>query len=151
MATQVPQLGNDCAAATHPLSEHSARRIRTLVVDDTPDILELICLMLKMDDRVELIGRATDGAEALKAVVSFRPDLVVMDVQMPTMDGLTAAALIRRDFPEILIVLTSACPSHFIENEIRASGADAFIDKVEFWESFPRVLTRLTTLNQMPM
>ncbi len=63
---------------------------------------------------------------------------------MPTMDGLTAAALIRRDFPQVSIVLMSACPSYFIEDEIRASGADAFIDKVEFGNVFPRVVSRLT-------
>lgn len=84
--------------------------IRTLVVDDTPDILQVICALLSTDDRIEIIGRATDGSEALEAVGSLRPDLVLMDVQMPIMDGLTAATLIRLKFPEASIVLMSACP-----------------------------------------
>ncbi len=123
--------------------------MRTLVVDDTPDLLEVICTFLEMDDRIELIGRATNGIEALDAVASFRPDLVVMDVHMPKMDGFTAAALIRLNFPEVSIVLMSASPSQFIGDQNRASRADAFIDKLDFWKTFPRVLARLTTVGQM--
>jgi hypothetical protein len=65
------------------------------------------------------------------------------------MDGLTAAALIRLKFPEVSIVLMAACPSQFIDNQIRASGADAFIDKFEFGDMFPRVLLRLRTAGQI--
>jgi CheY-like chemotaxis protein len=118
------------------------------VVDDTPDILLVICALLSTDDRIEIIGRATDGREALEAVGSLRPELVLMDVQMPIMDGLSAAALIRLKFPEVSIVLMSACPSHLIDNQIHASGADAFIDKLEFSEIFPRVLSQLRTADQ---
>ena len=45
----------------------------------------MICALLSTDDRIEIIGRATDGSEALEAVGSLRPDLVLMDVQMPIM------------------------------------------------------------------
>lgn len=144
MSGHVSALGGDCTTQASQIIQESAP-IRTLVVDDTPDVLKVICAFLNMEDRVELIGRATDGSEALEAVRSLRPDLVVMDVQMPIMDGLMAAALIRLQFPEVSIVLMSACPSHFIDKQIRASGADAFIDKLEFGKKFPRVLSRLTT------
>lgn len=143
-------LGFDC---TMRVGEVIQERVpmRTLVVDDTPDLLEVFCTFLEMDDRIELIGRATNGIEALDAVASFRPDLVIMDVQMPEMDGFTAAALIRLNFPEVSIVLMSASPAQLIGNQIRASRADAFIDKLDFWEIFPRVLARLTTVGQMPV
>ncbi len=143
MATHAPQLRNDYKAGVVELSAERAHRIRTLVVDDTPDILDVICVWLEMDDRIEVVGRATNGAEAVEMVASSRPDLVVMDVQMPTMDGLTAAGLIRRDVPEVSLVLMSACPSYYFDEKLRASGADAFIDKLEFAEAFPRVLSRL--------
>lgn len=141
-------LGFDC---TMRVGEVIQERVpmRTLVVDDTPDLLEVFCTFLEMDDRIELIGRATNGIEALDAVASFRPDLVIMDVQMPEMDGFTAAALIRLNFPEVSIVLMSASPAQLIGNQIRASRADAFIDKLDFWEIFPRVLARLTTVGPM--
>ncbi len=144
MATHVPQLGTGYVAGIGELSGRRAPVIRTLVVDDTPDILELVSMFVSMDDRLELIGRATNGREAVEAVASLRPDLVVMDVQMPTMDGPTAAALIRQRFPQVSIVLMSACPSCFIDEQIRASGADTFIDKVDFVNVFPRVISRLT-------
>lgn len=142
------ELGADCTTRVGEVIQERAP-MRTLVVDDTPDLLEVICTFLEMDDRIELIGRATNGIEALDAVASFRPDLVVMDVHMPKMDGFTAAALIRLNFPEVSIVLMSASPSQFIGNQIRASQADAFIDKLDFWEIFSRVLARLTTVGQM--
>ena len=93
MAAYVPEFGSDCTARMFQLVQES-KPIRTLVVDDSPEILQVVCLLLEMEERVEVIGRATDGSEALDAVVSLRPDLVVMDVQMPRMDGPTAAALI---------------------------------------------------------
>ncbi len=148
MATHARQLGSDSAARISQVSQGKSL-IRTLVVDDTPDVLNVICAFLDMEDRVDLIGRATDGSEALEAVATLRPDLVVMDVQMPIMDGPTAAALIRSKFPEVSIVLMSACPSHFIEDQIRASGADAFIDKLEFWKKFPCLLSRLRTAGSL--
>lgn len=147
MSGHLSELGGAYTTGARQLIQERAP-IRTLVVDDTPDILEVICALLSTDDRIEIIGRATDGSEALEVVGSLRPDLVLMDVQMPIMDGLTAAALIRLKFPEVSIVLMSACPSHLIDNQIHASGADAFIDKLEFGEIFPRVLSRLRTADQ---
>ena len=150
MAAHVPELGSACTAGMLQLTQERAP-IRALVVDDSPDVLEVICALLQFEDNLEIVGRATNGSEALEAVGCLQPDLVVMDMQMPRMDGLTAARLIHVAFPEIAIVLMSADPSYFDRNEILASGAEAFIDKLEFGRVFPRVLAQLTTASQLRM
>lgn len=145
MSAPAPEPGRDNTAGIfQPVRQRAA--IRTLVVDDTPAVLEVICALLEMEDCVEIVGRATDGSEALEAVLSLRPDMVVMDVQMPNMDGLTAGELIHSEFPEVYIVLMSADPSY--HKKACGSGADAFIDKLEFGLVFPRVVTQLTTAAQ---
>jgi CheY-like chemotaxis protein len=133
-----------------PLTQERAP-IRALVVDDTPDVLEVVCAMLEMEDGIEIVGRASNGSQALEAVACLHPDLVVMDMQMPTMDGLTAAKLIHLAFPEIAIVLMSADPTCYDRNQVLASGAEAFIDKFEFSRVFPRVLAEVTATAQMRM
>ena len=147
MTAHVSEPKGDCPVRTCQIIQEIAP-IRTLVVDDSADVLEVMCALLEMEDHVEVIGRAANGSEALDAVRILKPDLVVMDVQMPGMDGLTAATLIHLLFPEVFIVLMSADPSYYSENEIRAFGADTLIDKVEFLQAFPRVLTRLTAAAQ---
>jgi len=150
MAAHVPELGSDHTAATFHLSHENAP-IRTLVVDDSPDVLEVVCALLQMEGGVEIVGRAVNGTQALAAVGCLHPDLVVMDMQMPEMDGLKAASLIHAAFPETAIVLMSADTSYFDRNEVLASGAEAFIDKFDFARVFPGVLARLNSASPMQM
>jgi CheY-like chemotaxis protein len=150
MAAHVPQLQSNRTAALYQVVRESAP-IRALVVDDSPDVLEVICALLEMEGGIEIVGRASNGSQALEAVGCLHPDLVVMDMQMPCMDGLTAAKLMRVAFPETSIVLMSADPGFFDRNEVLATGAEAFIDKIEFARVFPGVLAKLTTSSQMPM
>ena len=150
MASHVPELRNDCTAGMLQLIDDRTP-IRALVVDDSPDVLEVICALLEMEGKVEIVGRATNGCEALEAAACLRPDLILMDMQMPRMDGLKAAALIRVAFPEIAIVLMSADPAFSDRSDVLASGAEAFIDKLEFSRVFPRVLAQLATASQVRM
>lgn len=144
MAAHAPEIGCDCAIRICQAIEESAP-IRTLVVDDSAVVLDAICRLLEMEERVEVIGRATDGREAVDAVAHHRPDLVLIDVEMPTMNGFTAAALIRSAFQNVRVVLMSANPCYDNEDEIRACGADAFIHKLEFGQVFPRILSKVTS------
>ncbi len=87
MATHVPQLGTGYVAAISEISQERASVIRTLVVDDTPDILELISQCVTMDDRLELIGRATNGSEAVQAVASSGPTWLLWTCRCPQWMG----------------------------------------------------------------
>ena len=90
------------------------RPIRILVVDDHPLLREGIAAVLQIEPDMELIGQATSGKDALEQVRALRPDVTLMDLQMPGAGGLEAIALIRREFPadRILVLTTYGGDAH---------------------------------------
>ena len=83
-------------------------KIRVVIADDHPVVRTGLRLMLDMGERIELVGEAADGGAAIHLVSELRPDVVLMDLRMPTMDGLEAIEHIRATFPHIaIIVLTT--------------------------------------------
>ena len=83
-------------------------RLRTAVIDDSETFLEVVCALLECDDSLDVVARGHDGEEAINIVAKLRPDLVVMDIDMPRLDGLNAALVISTRFPSTQIVLMSA-------------------------------------------
>src|SRR5438552_4154639 len=67
-----------------------AEPLRVVVVDDSVEFLEVVSGLVELEDSIEVVGKATDGTEAIHAVAELSPDLVLMDVNMPYMNGLTA-------------------------------------------------------------
>jgi DNA-binding NarL/FixJ family response regulator len=114
--------------------------VRIVVVDDSSSYLDLVCSFLKRENLVEIAGRANDGAEALQAVAKLHPTLVLMDVNMPRMNGLEAAALLTEHSPGTKIILMSADESPCLREACHECGADAFIPKTHFIEEFAMVL-----------
>jgi NarL family two-component system response regulator YdfI len=83
-------------------------KIRVVIADDHPIIRTGLRLMLGMEERIELVGEAADGSAALLLIGSLQPDVVLMDLRMPVMDGLEAIERIRAEWPQIaIIVLTT--------------------------------------------
>lgn len=121
-------------------ADETRNAVRVLVVDDSPQFLEVVCVLLELEDRVDVVGRANDGAEAIRAVAALRPDLVLMDVQMPTMNGITAALIISTCFPSTKVVLMSADESPELREQSRRCGARAFLEKRSFRKRLPEVL-----------
>ncbi|MET7715566.1 response regulator transcription factor [Streptomyces sp. NPDC005407] len=103
--------------------------IRLLVVDDDPLVRAGLALMLGGADDLEIVGEGTDGSEVAALVDELAPDVVLMDIRMPTMDGLTATEALRRrpDAPEIVVLTTF----HADEQVLRAlrAGAAGFVLK----------------------
>ncbi|MGI9100901.1 MAG: response regulator [Terriglobales bacterium] len=116
-------------------------KYRAIVVDDSPAYVEVVCALLALEDVVDVIGRAGDGAEAIRMVAQFVPDLVIMDVHMAGVSGLTAATLIADCFPASKVILMSA--DEALLPAALASGASAFIHKPPFAADFARVLASL--------
>ena len=114
---------------TQPPPDQGAEPIRTLVVDDSPQWMESLCEFLASEPALVLAGTARDGLEALGQVVTLRPALVVLDVRMPRMNGLEAAALIRARFPEVRILMMSLDDDAGTRAECFAHGAHAFVAK----------------------
>ncbi len=103
--------------------------IRVLIVDDHSVVREGLRMFLVRDPDLEVVGEAADGAEALQQARLLRPDVVVMDLLMPVMDGIAATRSIRRELPETeVLALTSVLESALVVDAIRA-GAIGYLLK----------------------
>ena len=79
--------------------------IRVLLVDDHEVVRQGLRLLLETSDDIDVVGEASDGAEALRAVADAQPDVVLMDIRMPRLDGIEATERLRVDHPEIAVVI----------------------------------------------
>lgn len=107
---------------------------RILVVDDSPHFIESAGRFLSEELGVQVVGSALSGQEALEQVIQLKPDLVLMDVAMPNMDGFETTQQIKaRPEPPLVIILTLYDTPKYRETAKRA-GADGFIPKADFGE-----------------
>jgi DNA-binding NarL/FixJ family response regulator len=103
--------------------------IRVIVVDDDPLVRAAIAMILGRAPGVDVVGEAADGAEVLAAVDRYAPDVVLMDIRMPRVDGLAATELLRaRPDPPEIIVLTTFDSDEYVLRALRA-GASGFLLK----------------------
>jgi DNA-binding NarL/FixJ family response regulator len=103
--------------------------IRVVLVDDDPLVRAGLGLMLRGAPQLEIVGEAGDGAEALEVIARTRPDVVLMDIRMPRMDGLAATERIcRQPQPPHVIVLTTFDADDYVVRAL-ASGATGFLLK----------------------
>ncbi|MCB0998105.1 MAG: response regulator transcription factor [Acidimicrobiales bacterium] len=103
--------------------------VRTLLVDDDALVRAGLRMILSSSDDVEVVGEAADGADAVAAVQAHRPDVVLMDIRMPVMDGIAATEALRRlPRPPHVIVLTTFQADEHVMSALRA-GADGFLLK----------------------
>ena len=102
---------------------------RLLIVDDHDLIRESTQLMLEGEPDLEVVGEAVNGRHALELCRQLRPDLVLMDVRMPEMDGLTATREIKKEMPTISVLVVSAYESEDYRREAASAGATDYILK----------------------
>src|SRR5689334_21593934 len=79
--------------------------VRVLVVDDQRLMRDGIASLLEIQEAIEVVGTASNGQEALEQAVSLRPDVILMDVRMPVMDGVVATGQVRREVPSCRILM----------------------------------------------
>jgi DNA-binding NarL/FixJ family response regulator len=103
--------------------------INVLVVDDEPMVCAHLRTILGVSDDIEVVGEAHDGAAAVEAVLRFRPHVVLMDLRMPGVDGLTAIERIAAlSDPPVIVALTTFDADHYVIRALRA-GAAGFLLK----------------------
>ncbi len=103
--------------------------IRVLLVDDDPLVRAGLRMILSSADDLDVVGEAADGADAVDAVRADRPDVVLMDIRMPVMDGIAATTALRRlPSPPHVIVLTTFQADDHVMDALRA-GADGLLLK----------------------
>jgi|SRR5215210_7611709 len=106
------------------------RRLKVVLADDHRLILEATRLVLEQEDDIEIVGVATSGSQVLPLIARTSPDLVVLDVRMPEMDGLTCLDRIRKAHPDVIVVILSGCDDQETITAALARGARSFIDKL---------------------
>lgn len=103
--------------------------IRILVVDDHSVVRQGLKMFLGLDPELEVVGEAADGAEGVKRAKELKPDVVLMDLLMPVMDGITAIGILRRELPDTeVIALTSVLEDSSVIGAVRA-GAIGYLLK----------------------
>ncbi len=124
------------------------RPIRTLVVDDSASALHSICCFLKLQPDIDIVGTATDGCQGLASAHALHPDLVLMDVQMPVMNGIEAALRLRQDLPATLIIMVTVHDTPEVRHACREAGADGFVAKEHLDEELPALLEEIFTCDK---
>lgn len=103
--------------------------IKLLLVDDQPSVRMGLRMRLSLESDVTIVGEAGDGEAALSLAQTLHPDVIIMDVQMPHMDGIAATAALRALAPQSSVVLLSLYDDVVTRARGQAAGALAFVQK----------------------
>ena len=102
-------------------------RVRVLITDDQQPTRRGLKALLNFAPQIEVIGEAVNGQEAVRLAANCHPDVVLMDMQMPVMDGLQATRLIKGQWPEIKVIALTIYPTY--RAKALKAGADVFLLK----------------------
>jgi DNA-binding NarL/FixJ family response regulator len=103
--------------------------IRMLLVDDQAVVRRALRVRFHLEPDLEVVGEASTGTEALALAQTLTPDVVLMDIQMPGMDGIEATAALLRAVPQSVVVILSISDDAQIRGQALAAGAVAFVEK----------------------
>jgi DNA-binding NarL/FixJ family response regulator len=118
------------AAATQPAVNDTVRRRRILVTDDGDSVRDVIRIFLERDG-FEVCGEAADGVEAIEQAKKLKPDLIVLDLAMPRMNGAEAASILSTTIPDVPIILLTLYQNVLGPALASAVGVKAIIDKTD--------------------
>lgn len=121
------------------------RTIRVVLADDESLFVEALAALLELDERIDVVGRARDGLEALRLVATARPDVVLMDLDMPRINGIGAARILASEYPfvRVVIVTGSIVPEDL--ERAREAGAAAYVTKDRVHEELTDILAEVAS------
>jgi DNA-binding NarL/FixJ family response regulator len=103
--------------------------VRVVIVDDHRLFVDALALLLGHDDRLEVIGTASDGRSAIELVAAKQAEVAVIDVRMPEVDGLETARRLRKRSPETRVILVTGLDEPDLARQAREAGAVALLTK----------------------
>jgi DNA-binding NarL/FixJ family response regulator len=112
-------------------AQRDAMAKAVFVVDDNPKVREALCRLFTLEAPFEVCGEAKNGREAIEKAEELQPDLMVMDLSMPGLNGLDAARAIKRLMPNLPIIMFSDYVDAFLADEARIAGIAALVSKSE--------------------
>ena len=118
------------------------KHVRVLAVDDSPAFLNTLCTFLEGDPIFEIVATAQNGEEALSAVEQWRPQVVLMDLQMPKMNGLEATVELHQHYPELPVIILTAHDLPILRETCMKHGAYAFLTKGQLSQHLPALLAK---------
>jgi DNA-binding NarL/FixJ family response regulator len=105
------------------------QRYTVLIADDHRMFAEALQAILATEDRIEVAGLAGDGGEAVQLALNVRPDVILMDIAMPVMDGLQATREIRAEWPTACVLMLTGSNSRLDVDRAREAGAAGYVTK----------------------
>jgi two-component system NarL family response regulator len=102
---------------------------RVLIVDDVPQVRRELRTLLSLLDDIEIVSEAGDGQSAIELAAALQPDVILMDVEMPLVNGISATRSIKQASPATRIIILSIHNEPAIRAQARSVGADDFVDK----------------------
>lgn len=110
-------------------AEKKSTKIRILLVDDQPTVLKGLELLFALESDLQIVAEANDGLTAIRLSKEFRPDVVVMDVEMPGIDGIETTKAIRQLDPDTKVIILSIHADPAIQARAQKAGAIAYVEK----------------------
>ena len=102
-----------------------------LIVNDSPQIRNMVKLWLESENKFQVCGEASDGLEGVEKALELKPDLIVLDLSMPRMNGLETAIALRTAIPEIPIILFTLYSDSELANQARDAGMSSVLSKMD--------------------
>jgi chemotaxis response regulator CheB len=104
---------------------------RILVVDDNPGMLKLLRLFVNSDPDFQVCGEAFDGLDAVEKALELKPDLIILDFQMPRLNGIDAARVLRQRLADVPVILFTLHKDAIFESSIANSSIRAVLSKMD--------------------
>jgi CheY-like chemotaxis protein len=149
-AAAAPAAGAKAEAFESAVPSVQSARYRVLFADDHKVIRQGLVAMLQGQQDIQVVGEAANGLEAVELARSLRPDVVVMDVSMPEMDGVEATRRIKAELPAIRVIGLSMLEEGEIAERMRQAGAEAFVNKAESSATLLRAIYGLSAPGSAP-
>lgn len=123
-------------------SEPDDDRIPVLIVDDDSVMRRGLSRLIAADTRLRVVGEAANGEDAVELARTLRPEVIVMDVRMPFMDGIEATRRIKDEYPSVIVIGASAYCEEEHKTAMLEAGACVFLDKTGVGDALPRAINR---------
>lgn len=126
----------------------AARALRVLVVDDNENVRRSICQILSFQADIEVVCEAADGPDALRKIEEHQPDVILLDITMPTMNGLEVTEVIKQKFPSIQVLIVSQHDTRGFQWAALAAGVSGYIIKSNVGKDLVPELRRIQALRR---